>query len=469
VAEAWTSHEALHAKLPEFDKAYHDLVQPGTALDEQIAKAGAAQKAYQTALAKLQQDRADSAAFQATAARDLDDSLWGDIKLPSAWNAKNVGGPMGMVWYRKTIDLPSSWAGMDLTLNLGQISAGDIAYFNGQAVGQTGWDKGYSQTKARVNRAYHVPGKLVKAGRNVVALCVINLQGTGGWHSRDAKAMFVAPATSKDSDTAKHISLAGTWKFKAGQMLPWRPRSPISPNRPSILYNGMIHPMIPYAIRGAIWYQGEANASRAAQYRTLLPTMITDWRQQWGQGDFPFLIVQLPNFHARTPVPTDDAWAQMRYAQQLASQAVPNAGLAVTIDVGEAGTIHPPHKQPVGQRLALIALKNTYHQDVVDSGPVFKSFAVKDGKAVVNFDHVDDGLVAQGQGQSAEHLDGFAVAGPDGKYFPANARIEGATIVLQASQVTEPAAVCYAWGTNPPATLFNKAGLPARPFKTDEK
>lgn len=248
--------------------------------------------------------------------------------------------------------------------------------------------------------------------------------------------------------------------------MPAEPRRPADPsNNPSmasVLHNAMIHPLAPYAIRGAIWYQGESNAGRAFQYRTLLPTMIRDWRSLWKQGDFPFLVVQLANFGRNDPEPGKSAWAELREAQELAAKNVPNVGYVVTIDIGDPKDIHPRNKQEVGRRLGLLAERMVYGRDVVASGPTYKSMQVADGKVRVAFDFAE-GLMARG-----EKPTGFVVAGADRVFKPADARIEGNGVVVWSDEVAAPVAVRYGWANSPDVNLFNAAGLPMAPFRTDD-
>jgi sialate O-acetylesterase len=225
----------------------------------------------------------------------------------------------------------------------------------------------------------------------------------------------------------------------------------------------MIAPVAPFAITGALWYQGEANAGRAAQYRTLLPAMIADWRKTFGQGDFPFYIVSLPAFMAHKDAPGDDWWAELRAAQAFTARTVANSGLAVTIDVGDANNIHPQDKKEVGDRLALLALAKHYGFKVPCSGPTFVRAAEIPGALKLHFDHTDGGLVVKG-----DRLEEFSIAGADGKWFWADAKIEGDAVVISSPKVSKPVAARYAWQSNPKATLFNGAGLPAVPFSTDE-
>jgi len=257
-------------------------------------------------------------------------------------------------------------------------------------------------------------------------------------------------------------------KAKAeGERTPRRPGAPFGPGHPHSpagLYNAMIAPLIPYGIGGAIWYQGESNASRAYQYRKLFPAMIKNWRNDWGQGDFPFLFVQLANFMAVDTEPAESMWAELREAQ-LMTLALPNTGMAVIIDIGEANDIHPKNKQDVGKRLALWALARSYGKELVYSGPIYKSMKIENDKVILYFDHVGGGLVAASDGP----LKGFAIAGADRKFVWADAKINGDNIVVSSGEVSAPVAVRYAWADNPVCNLYNEEGLPASPFRTDNR
>lgn len=256
---------------------------------------------------------------------------------------------------------------------------------------------------------------------------------------------------------------------KEGKRPPRRPRQPVKPsldrNYPSNLYNGMIAPLIPYGIRGALWYQGERNARNvesAMLYRHQLPLLIRDWRKRWDQGAFPFYFVQLPNFKARSDDPgAESAWAVMRESM-AETLKVPRTAMAITIDVGEARDIHPKNKQAVGQRLAMAALANVYEKEGVASGPLYQSHAIDGNRVVVTFDHVGNGLKVKG-----DVLKGFAIAGSNGKWQWAQAKVDGNKVVVWHPDIAEPKAVRYGWGDNPEVSLYNSAGLPAGPFRTD--
>ncbi|MBX3176210.1 MAG: sialate O-acetylesterase [Candidatus Hydrogenedentes bacterium] len=244
-----------------------------------------------------------------------------------------------------------------------------------------------------------------------------------------------------------------------------KPRPPMGPDHPhriSSLYNAMIHPIVPFGIKGAIWYQGESNAGRAYQYNTIFPAMIQDWRAKWDQGDFPFYFVQLANFYPRKEEPAPESpWAELRFAQFLTLN-LPNTGMASAIDIGEAGDIHPKNKQEVGRRLALWALNKDYFQrGVTPSGPLYKSHEIKDGKVIIHFNYAE-GLHARYGDEG-----GFTIAGEDQNFVWANAMIQGNTVVVSSPDVPDPKAVRYGWADNPVSTIYNAAGLPASPFRTD--
>lgn len=250
---------------------------------------------------------------------------------------------------------------------------------------------------------------------------------------------------------------------------PDAPGDPLNPWGPAILYNGMIAPLVPFGIRGAIWYQGESNAGRAYQYGTLFPSMIKNWRQDFEQGDFSFYFVQLAPWRAITDQPVESDWAELRETQRQTLLTLKNTGMAVITDVGNVEDIHPRKKREVGERLALWALANVFHQPLEYSGPEYKGIEVKDGKAYLTFSHLGGGLTSAPNGGSGnDALTGFAVTGPDGRYVKAEARIEGDKVVVWSKEVSFPVAVRFGWANFPVTNLYNKAGLPASPFRTDD-
>jgi len=295
----------------------------------------------------------------------------------------------------------------------------------------------------------------VKAGKNTITVRLVHRWGSPNFHGPAESMKLYAPNGSVLED------LTGPWKYKSG-LEPAFPKVVSYQNNLASLYNGMLKPIIPYGIKGAIWYQGESNAGRAYQYRDLFQSMIEDWRVQWGQGYFPFLLVQLANFMDMPNEPGDDAWAELREAQTMALQ-LPNTGMAVTIDLGERFDIHPRNKQDVGYRLALAAKKVAYGQDIVFSGPIYSGMVVKSNEIQLSFDNVASGLMVKG-----EKLSGFQIAGADKKWYWADAQIVGGKVYVTSDKVKQPVAVRYGWSINTDANLYNKNGLPASPFRTDD-
>jgi sialate O-acetylesterase len=447
IAEAWTSAESLE-NMPDFAEALGAMKgKTNEALREEYSKKS---KAWDEQLA--QADGGLRSGAPLWAAPELDDSEWQTMPLPGLWEEKGLEGFDGVVWFRYSLNLPAEWKGQDLELSLAEIDDDDITYFNGVQVGAT---SGYN-----IPRKYRVSKKLVKAGKNVIAVRVVDGGGGGGLHG-DAARLQLRLAGSKKSQP---LSLAQVWKYKAAvdlKRLPPRPQSPDNPNRPSVLFNAMIKPLAPFTIKGAIWYQGESNADRAQQYRVLLPLLIRDWRRQWG-CEFPFYFVQLANFLGTPSEPPVPAWAALREAQ-LSALHLANTGMAVTIDIGEKRDIHPKNKQDVGARLALLARANAYGQQVACSGPLYSAYRIEDSQIRISFTHAD-GLKAKGGGA----LKGFAIAGPDGVFREAEASIEGSEVVVRSPEVAFPVAVRYAWANCPDdANLYNAADLPASPFRVE--
>ncbi len=453
-AEAWTPLGDIKARselYAEYLARYTRL--EGLSESEIVAQRAEAEKVQR------HKDPGNVGEGKGWAKPDFDTKDWKDVQVPSYLDT--FTDMDGAFWVRRDIEIPEGWAGKDLTLRLGAADDLDTTYFNGERIGATGfevpdwWD---------YQRVYKVPGRLVKAGRNTLAVRVFDERYGGGLHG---------PKVFLDGPDGKQINLAGTWKEKDEVLLKPLTASvdyPYLPHVPSYLWNGMINPFVTFAMRGVIWHQGENNSGKPVIYRTLFKDMISAWRREWKQGDFPFYYVQLSNYKKRLSAPTQTSggWPGLREAQTMAL-ALRNTGMAVTIDVGDAADIHPRNKQANGHRLALIALARTYgRSDVVYSGPVYRSMKIKGDAALVTFDHAV-GPDKQGLAAKGGKLTGFSICGEDRNFVWAEAEIVGKNQVRVSSPaVKKPVAVRYAWADNPECNLYNSADLPACPFRTDD-
>ena len=380
----------------------------------------------------------------------LDDSSWKKVQIPGRFAELGVADVPSLMWLRKEITLPETLPQGSGRLYLGSVEKMDTAYVNGQQVGSSSW----------VENPRVYPARGLKPGRNVIAIRLFRMKPDGG---------FISPASelrlALGDGTA--IPLQGEWKGKVA--VDGRPPQPLPvafenlPSMPGVLYNGMLAPVAPLAITGAIWYQGESNTERAYQYRQLMPALIADWRKLFGQGDFPFYIVGMPAYMHRHDAPGDDSWAELREAQAMTAKNVPHTCVAVIVDTGDPDNIHPVDKKEPGDRLAFCALAEHYGLKVPYIGPTLSKVEPLPGALKLHFDHADGGLVVKG-----DKLGEFSVAGADRKWYWADARIEGDDVVVSSKLVPDPKAVRYAWQSNPAATLFNGAGLPASPFRTDD-
>ena len=438
-AEAWTSATALRP-LKDFDVPLAEL--------EKLVAAGAPE--YGNYVMHWY-DQYDIGLKGNWAAPDLDDSAWKFVEVPGGFSELGVPDTPAVVWFRKDIVLPDPLPLGRASLFLGSVERMDTAYINGTEVGASAWVEN--------PRVYLIRDGVLQPGKNVLAIRVFKTKPQGGFLAKsDELRLTLGDKTS--------IPLGGKWK---GQLsVDARPPRPMPigfenwPVMPSVLYEGMLAPVAPLSITGALWYQGEQNSDRGFQYRRLLPVMIADWRNLFGQGDFPFYIVSLPAFQHRSATPVDDTWAETRESQALAAASVRNSCLAVTIDTGDPDNIHPKEKRPVGERLALCALAKQYGKNVAYSGPTLASVERLPGSIRLRFANTDGGLVAKGV-----KLEEFEIAGEDRKWYWADAHIEGNTVVVSSPSVPDPKEVRYAWQSNPAATLFNGVGLPAVPFRTD--
>jgi len=447
VAEAWTSKETLKT-MPDFCSQVEDIERTASAWTDIEKKYNQEYATWLAQVNNVDKGIADGKALWANA--DLSESGWATIKIPNYWEKQGLVGFDGMVWLRKTIDIPAGWQNKDLKLNLDIIDDNDITYFNGVEIGRTqGWN---------ISRIYTVPAKLVKNGKAVITVRVLDNGGGGGLYGDSARIGLSLSFNEK-------ISLTGDWLYKIGfdiKDISGAPKKWDDPNRATVLYNAMINPIVPFAIKGAIWYQGESNADKAYQYRELFPLMIKDWRKRWN-SNFPFYFVQLANYTDTLSEPQEALWAELREAQ-LKTLNLENTGMAVSIDLGEAKDIHPKNKQDVGYRLALVARNKTYGENIPFSGPVYDSYEIKGDSVLVRFKHTEGGL----KSLNGEPLKGFSIAGLDHKFHWADAKIIGNDILVYCKEISNPMAVRYAWAANPICNLYNGAGFPASPFRTDD-
>ncbi len=440
--ETWISLETMY-----MDKDYTAAVEKIKSSDlEKLRKEAEADQAkYQNAI-----NNEDPGVKNKWYDISIQTTDWKTMRIPQAWEGAGLPGFDGVVWFRKEVDLSAEDAAKESILSLGPIDDSDETWINGVRVGKT-------ENRYDAPRLYRISPGVLKAGKNVIAVKVIDTGGGGGlWGNDQDVNLDIA---------GKKLNLSGDWWYKVGLDLP-APKDASSPNSfPSLLYNAMINPIVNFPIKGVIWYQGENNAGNSMKYRSLFPAMINDWRQKWNCGDFTFLFAQLANYMEPPVAPQQSSWAGLREAQTM-TLSVPNTGMAVIIDIGEAKDIHPRNKDDVGYRLYLAALKKAYGKDVVYSGPMYKSMKVEGEKVILEFDHIGSGLVAR---DKYGYVKSFAVAGADKKFYWAKASLTSDNkVVVSCDKVKEPVAVRYAWADNPDdANLYNSEGLPASPFRTD--
>jgi sialate O-acetylesterase len=455
-AEAWMSESAL--------RGFPDFQEPIKALASASASGRAEHELYAQQKADWYRnhaldDRGRAAGIDVWAAPDFDASRWPTLALPRRRVdcGEDFGGYSGVVWFRRTINVPPDQLGKPMLLKLGNLVQQDVTFLNGHKIGES---QGFGTP-----RRYVVPARHVVAGENTL---VVRLTGINE-PSFSCTAM-VGPAEQMSAEIgAKKIALDGTWSYMPGPDLGDYPKAKStmlaanpSPNTPTALYNGMISPIVPMRIKGVIWYQGEANADRPVQYRTLFPTLIEDWRRQWGY-QFPFLFVQLAGFGANKPEPADYQSAELREAQGM-TLSLSATGMATAIDLGNEQDIHPTNKQDVARRLALAAAKIAYGEDVVFSGPTYQSMYVEGNRARIKFSNLGSGLSIK---DNYGYVRGFEIAASDGRFRWAQAEVDGQDILVFNKGVSAPIAVRYSWRNTPDGNVYNKEGLPVIPFRTD--
>lgn len=394
------------------------------------------------------------------ATEGFDDADWPSLHMPDF--IERQGRVFnGVFWLRKAVEIPAAWAGRDLVLSLGRLDDGDVTYFNGDKIGSVNLDKAI--VPSLVDRSYAIPGHLVKPGRAVIAIRISDFTGSGGMNPEN-KQLDLRVVNASEA----RIELEGTWKYAEEQAVTdLLPPAPVRDQETSLLFNGMIAPLVPYALRGVLWYQGESNSDDPIAYRELFPMLIKDWRQQWDDAALPFLFVQLAGFDPRNLRMLNDPnaytyWVYLREAQAMALTC-PSTEMVSAIDLGDPEDIHPPNKQEVGRRLSLCADRVVLALDVTCSGPRFENVSFDGGRALVRFTRADGGLKADGE------VTGFALAGEDRKFHWAGAELRGDVVEISSPQVPRPVSVRYAWQDDPSrANVKGANGLPAEPFRTDQ-
>lgn len=448
--EAWTSHATIR-RFPEFAAAQQEMEQFASSPEETRARHRAEMPVW---LERF--DARDPGIADAWHTPEFDEKQWATLLAPGAWASPELKDYDGAIWLRKQVFLPDDWEGVPAELSLGAIDDMDRVWVNGQLVGATEEDGQW-----RTPRRYAIAPGLLRSRANSVVVRIIDTGGAGGLLGPGSELRL----NGAGQPAVAPVSLAGDWRYRMGLPLSGAPPAPrlrgLSPYHPSSLFNAMIAPLIPFAIRGTIWYQGESNRDRAAQYRELFPAMIEDWRTLWRQGESPFYYVQIAPF---AYAGDRGEAAALRDAQRQTLARVGAVGMAVTLDIGDPRDIHPLNKQEVGRRLALWALAKTYGDPALTySGPLYRDMRIEGDAIRLMFDHVDGGL-----GPAGAILSHFTIAGADRVFRPAVAEISGAELLVRGAGVSAPVAVRYAWGAADEPNLQNAAGLPASSFRTDD-
>ncbi|MEK6478286.1 sialate O-acetylesterase [Catalinimonas sp. 4WD22] len=444
--EAWMSPEVLDS-IPRYKSMLDALGRYTQTADE-------LEQMFSTNLERwVEQSESEDRGFSEGWYREsFDDQNWEKMQLPTIWEFAGLPEHDGSVWFRRTFFVPEAMSNKNLYLHLPRVDDHDIVWVNGKEIGR---DKGYQ------HRVYQIPRSLLNNRENIIAVRVFDSGYQGGiWGNKEE--FYI-------TDRSQKIALSGEWKYRKGvswDELPVRPNTVFSGSTPMMQYNGMIAPLIPFALKGIIWYQGESNAGRAYEYRSLFPSMIRDWRRRWQQNELPFLFVQLANYKQPDKEPQPSEWAELREAQEMAL-SLPNTGMATAIDLGEADNIHPANKKEVGRRLALTARAVIYDEEIIHQGPVFDSMNIEGNQIAITFETNGSPLKVD---DLYGYVKGFSIAREDREFVRAKAYIlNDSTVMVYHDTMMNPVAVRYGWADNPEDTnLYNEAGLPALPFRTDD-
>jgi sialate O-acetylesterase len=439
--ETWMSPQAL-SQFPQFKTYYKSYLEPAKSFKEVTA-----------AFEKMKPEWERSYYLKGMGMEqkwylpETDISDWKTMEIPAYWEDNGYKDFDGAMWFRNSFDLTDNFKGETFPLALNQIDDYDIVWVNGKKVGE-----GYGNVNWR---NYAVPSNILQPKNNIIVVRVFDTGGRGGLYSN---AIWGNPI------------LLGNWHYKPDYEIDAAKfKQPLTVNvspfsTPAVLYNANIAPISTLAIKGFIWYQGESNAGRAVEYKSLFPALIKDWRAAFKQGDLPFLFVQLANYKEEVKAPGESDWAELREAQSQALR-LKNTSMAVTIDIGEAYDIHPKNKMDVGKRLAIAALKEAYDKNLVSSSPAYDSMQVKDDAVIIHYTKNSGDLITRNK---YGYINGFAIAGSDHKFYWATAFIQDNAVIVSSPQVKVPVAVRYAWSDNPgELNLYNTNGLPAAPFRTD--
>lgn len=456
-AESWTSKDALDT-VPAFKARADEQLANLACLPEIIKNFPAALAAWEKANGRV--DSENLGEKNGWAKTDATTADWKAAKINAKWSVSSLNNG-GVIWLRKELVLPATAAGKNFRFDPGLVDEQYLTvYWSGHKIGESG-RQAPQFYYSYVN--FDVPAKWIQPGTNVLVLRFVAPTGDKRPFARHAIELGFLNLGLKELDDDCLVKIEKEFPPLTKAALAMRPAVPKgdAAHTSSTLFGGMIAPLVPFAIKGVLWYQGEQDAGRAYAYRTLLPLMIHDWRSRWG-CEFPFLIQQLPNWNASGATHTE--WAELREAQAFTARNLPNCGLSVGIDVGEANNVHPINKREIGRRLALVALAKVYNQSVDGSGPVYDSMQIEDGKIRLRFQPVgglksSDGLP----------LRNFSIAGEDKVFVPADAKIDGGSVVVSSPAIAKPAAVRYAFINNPEGCNFSNASdLPAMPFRTDQ-